>query len=258
MGLRLERLTITTEAIPDPALESIPAPDRKRIDAIWGDRHTGPQKHVGELKDLIARHPHIPMLWNHYAIALEASGQSAEAFRIIEETARKFPGYIFGLCNYVMVLLDTGRLDEARAIVEPESQRSLLSLIGVDPARSTFHITEAVAHASMAGHYLLATGRREAAVVQLEMIEQLAPDGPECRSLAIQMSDDDTVLDLAAELLLRAAGLRRVKRSSGAGVARNPARNKPPRASAKKQNREEAPAPKPPKPPKSDPGIFGD
>ncbi len=57
-------------------------------------------------------------------------------------------------------------------------------LSDLDPSRDIFHISEAIAHTAMLGHYLLATGRFEAAKVQLELLAQIAPENNAYHRLA--------------------------------------------------------------------------
>lgn len=187
LGLRFVTVTIVEEPIPDPAIEALPRAERERIEAISHDMYKRPETHMAELERLVARHPHIPMLRNHLAGALNAAGARDQANELIAETARLFPTYVFGLCNHVLTLISQGMIDEARAIVETGPRGPLFVLSHVDPTREVFHISEAISHAAMVGHYMLASGRLEAAAVQLKILKQSGPDSSQCRSLASAM-----------------------------------------------------------------------
>lgn len=223
MGMRLVSFTVTEEPIPDPALAALPAADLRRIAAISRDMRTRPERHVSELERLVAKHPHIPMLRNHLAGALEAAGQRDRAAQIISDIARQFPTYFFAFCNHVMMLVSEGRIEEARGLVETGPRGPVLTLVDFDPSRDTFHISEAISHAAMVGHYMLATGRREAAEIQLKMLRDTAADSPQTRSLAAAMGRTDDLLDLAAALLRMAAERGRRK----GGPAKVPGTSRP-------------------------------
>ncbi len=187
MDMRLVSFTITEEPIHDPALEALPAADRKRIAAVSRGMHIRPQRYLAELKRLAARYPHIPMIQNHLAGALNAAGKRKQAARVLADTAQRFPTYVFGFCNHIMKLIATGQIEAARLLVETGPRGPVFTLVDFDPTRDTFHISEAVSYAAMVGFYMLATDRYEAAKVQLEMLYQSAPDSLQCHSLATAM-----------------------------------------------------------------------
>jgi hypothetical protein len=256
MGMRLVSFTVTEESIPDPALEALPRADYQRVAAISRDMRRRPEKHAEELARLVKKYPRIPMLRNHLAGALEAAGQRDAAARVVAETAREFPTYFFAFCNHVMLLITAGRTDEARALVETGPRGPVFTLTDFDPTRDTFHISEAISHAAMVGRYMLATGRIEAAEVQLEILRQAAPQSPQYRSLAAAMGrTDDDLLALSAALLRMAAehqqrGERRRKGEPAKNArksARNPSRVTvtTPRKGAGAPKEKAAPDPKP-------------
>ena len=210
MGMRVVSLNVTEDPLPDAALEALPAVDIGRIAAISRDMYDKPQKHVAELERLSAKYPHIPMLRNHLAVSLEAAGQRDRAAEIIADTARRFPSYVFAFCNHVLALVHRGELREARALVETGPRGPLFTLVDFDPTRDTFHVSEAISHAAMVGHYMLATGRREAAKVQLKLLKKSAPRSPQYRSLARALRrPHDTPGQIAAALRVIAEQARR-------------------------------------------------
>lgn len=210
MGMRFVGFTVTEAPIPDPALDALPRADYERIAKISREMYSRPQVHVAELERLVAKHPHIPMLRNHLAGALEAAGKRERAESLIEQTAKEFPTYFFAFCNHVLFLIADRRIDEARARVETGPRGPVFTLTDFDSTRDTFHISEAVSHAAMVGRYMLATGRREAAEVQLKMLSELAPQSPQYHCLASAMSREEDHIGFAAALLLKKAvsGLR--------------------------------------------------
>lgn len=198
MGLRLVSFTVTEEPIPDPAIEALPKGDLDRLAAISRDMYQRPQRHVAELEMLVKKHPHIPMLRNHLAGALEAAGERERATALIAQTAREFPRYIFAFCNHVMALLADGKVDEARALVETGQRGPLFVLTDFDPSRDTFHVSEAASHAAMVGRYMLATGRLEAAKVQLRALKQTMPKSAQTQSLTAAIERYEMMSRVAA------------------------------------------------------------
>lgn len=183
MGMRVVSSTITEEPLPDPAVDALPERDFQRVQAISQDMYARPAAHLHELHALAAKYPNIPMLRNHLAGALAAADRHDEADRVIAQTVADFPRYVFAFCNHMMTLLADGRLDAARALVETGPRGPLFLLTDFEPGRDVFHVSEAVAHSAMVGHYMLATGRLDAARAQLKSLRQLAPDSPQTKSL---------------------------------------------------------------------------
>lgn len=184
LGVALISLTITEDPIPDPEIEALSGADRRAVMDVNEALYARPAEQVERIRELIAKHPRILMLRSHLYVALSHAKQDVEAERVVAALAAEFPEYIFGVCNYVLLLMQTGRIDEARAIMETGPRGWRFSLTSFDATRDTFHITEAVTLAVTLGRYFLATGRTREAGTQLEMLEQIAPDHPDCTRLA--------------------------------------------------------------------------
>ncbi len=210
IGVGLISLTITQDPIPDAEIEALSAAERRAVMGVNEALYTRPAAQVDKLRKLIAKHPRILMLRSHLYIALSHAKQDAEAERWVAALAADFPDYIFGVCNYVLLLLGTGRIDEARAIIETGPRGPQFNLTNFDPTRDTFHVTEAVTLAATVGRYHLATGRKRDAMMQLEIIEQIAPDHPECETLA-QLIALQTIREGMAKLTTRTKKVRRTK-----------------------------------------------
>lgn len=184
VGLTLRSFKVTLEPIPDPAVEALSKAEQKQIDRISRAMYDDPAALDDQLVALVAKHPHIPMLRNHLACALNARGEHERAAEVNEETVRLFPDYIFGFANHVMTLMAYDDLDAARALLETGPRGPLLFVGAFAPERTVFHVTEILCYCGMVGHYLLATDRLEAAKVQLQMMESVLPDHPQTRGLA--------------------------------------------------------------------------
>lgn len=186
LGMSYMTFEITDEPILDPRIASLPKADRALVDAVARTDFATPQALLAATEGLIKRFPEIPMLWNQKVYALNEMRDGEQAEATSAEMVRRFPRYLFGFCNHVLLLLhsDADRLDEARALVETGPRGPMYSPIAFDPSRTVFHVSEVATFATMAGRYLIATGRAEAASMQLRMLQDLDPDSPQTRSLA--------------------------------------------------------------------------
>ena len=70
------------------------------------------------LKDLYAKVPDNPAVSNNYASALSRLGRAEEAEAVIRECFAHHPEYVFGAANYLVNLMASGKMDEARAMIE--------------------------------------------------------------------------------------------------------------------------------------------
>jgi hypothetical protein len=132
---------------------------------------------------------------------------------------RLFPSYLFGFC--ITALLARGDIDEARNLVETGPAGPRFMLTAFDPSRTVFHISEATAYSAMVGHYFLSTDRPQLAEVQLQMLEDTAPDSPQTQILAQRIERIGSLLQVK-NAVARLAAKAQAKRSK----ARQPARPK--------------------------------
>jgi len=195
-GMRLTSVEIIEDPIPDPDIEAMAPADRARLEAIAQRLFEDGASQVAALEDLRSRYAHIPTIWNYLAVALEDADEHDRAVALVAETAERFPEYLFGVCNHARQLLEAGDLDGAREILETGPLGQRLSLTAMCPGRTRFHITEAMTLAFTAAHFLALTDRMDAALVQLEMLQQLAPDHPTTQAL----EEDLEILTMAQRL----------------------------------------------------------
>lgn len=256
MGMAIVSITITHEAMPDPVFAALPRAERDRIDAVSRAMYTNPAGQIAALERLVARHPGIPMLRNHLGGAYEAVGQRGRALATIAQAAREFPTYVFAFCNHVLMLLAGGEVAKARAIVEEGPRGPLFHPSFFDPARDTYHVSEAASYASMVGHYMVATHRREAAKVQLTLLRKIAPGSPQTRRLEEALHPVDHMQDIADLIRYAAARLAQRGKKNAGRQAKAKAQQSPPDGNppatvaqpAKRQRRGESVRIKPPTP----------
>jgi tetratricopeptide (TPR) repeat protein len=118
------------------------------------------------LQQALAQAPSEPGLLNNLGALYGKTGRNAEAKAIITRLATEHPDYVFGRTNFVPYLIDEGKIDEAKALIEPLMRRSQM------------HLSEFGAVASAQVSIALAEGNLEAAESWLGMWEQAYPDHP--------------------------------------------------------------------------------
>ncbi len=108
--------------------------------------------------------PDQPTLLNYLAGALKLQGRIDEANEIIRHTAERHPDYLFARCQMAQLCVEEGKLDEARAWIDP-----LLEL-------PRFHVSEFAALCLAQAELLAAEGLMDGARSWLGMLEQADPD----------------------------------------------------------------------------------
>lgn len=197
-GSQLANIEITKDPLPDPAVDSLPPIEQERIKGITRQIIVNPAPLVAHLEMMVQQYPHIPLLHNHLAGALNAAGQYDRAATVIAKMYAQFPDYIFGFANQIMTLLGRGAVDEARRLIEPDPPRRPLFLpTSFAPTRDVFHVAEVVCYCAMVGHYLISTDRAAGAKSYLDMCRHLAPDHAQTRSLQTRLKR----LNLPAKML---------------------------------------------------------
>jgi hypothetical protein len=115
-------------------------------------------------------------------VAYNATERSEDANRIIEETYRRFPTYLFAITNYGMVRITQGHPEDV-----PKILGGNFLLHRVQEGRTRFHISEAVSFFGLLGHYFLAIHQPKQAAVYLDILEKIAPDHPMTQQVRSQM-----------------------------------------------------------------------
>ena len=70
------------------------------------------------LKDLYAKIPDNPAVSNNYDSSLSRLGRTEEAMSVVRECFAHHPEYVFGAVNYLSLLIGSGKMDEAKAMIE--------------------------------------------------------------------------------------------------------------------------------------------
>lgn len=158
----------------DYAAWGLNAQDWERISRVSQQLHDqNPATLISELKSLINQFPRCPKLLNHLAVAYQAAKRTEDADRMVEETYRRFPDYLFGIVNYCHLRIRQGHPEEVRAILKDD-----FALHRWLPGREIYHVSEAVSFFGLLVIYFLAIDEPKQAAGYLDMLEQIHPEHP--------------------------------------------------------------------------------
>ena len=172
---------ITEEPWPDPHLDAMSPEEREEFEEVGAAITAGGgEEALDRVAALLDRFPDYPTLHNFHAVALQSAGRDEEATRVIEETARRFPDYLFGRLNLAGQLIQRGEPEGVPAVFDGQ-----MALARLYPERNgRFHVSEFVAFHTLLGEYFAALGDLENAEIYLELVEDVAPDHPSVIRLA--------------------------------------------------------------------------
>ena len=176
--LHLYEYEITFEPIEDPQRSRLPPADRQRIDEAIEQFRLRPAGAVETLEQLVAEFPKLQQLCSFLGVAYEYAGRVNEARRLMCETYRRFPDYLFAAVNYALLCLEVGCYDEV-----PEVLGDRFDLRALHPHRRRFHVSEYVAFYAAVTEYFYAIGDLDRARSYYRMLSDMAPDDPETRRL---------------------------------------------------------------------------
>jgi tetratricopeptide (TPR) repeat protein len=148
--------------------------DYDHITEVSARLHAGsPATMVAELEALTKKHPRCPKVWNHLCVAYQHSGRTADARRLIAETYRKFPDYLFGVVNYCQLRLHEGFVDEIPGILKHD-----FALHHWLRGRKVYHISEVTTFFCLLAMYYAEIEEPKTAASYLDALEELNPDHP--------------------------------------------------------------------------------
>jgi tetratricopeptide (TPR) repeat protein len=168
---------ITDEPLPAAAFDRLPEEVQARINALYeAVLKPRPRQALADVRALIAQYPEIPQLHNYLYAARYNLGEHAEATRVIQETVRCFPDYLFGRIAWAEECL---RRREPAKIAEIFAGKFDLRLLY--PHRVRFHRTEVLGFHSIVARYFLALGNREQAQRSYDLMCQVDASDPSSR-----------------------------------------------------------------------------
>lgn len=173
---------ITSEPLPEPAYDRLPASVRKRLDEIHARIPRHPEQVIPELLELKEKYPDVPQIYNYLAVAYSHQGDKEKAEAITAENLKRNPDYLFARINMAQFYLARGEYDRIPELFDNKFDLKLLY-----PRKKRFHISEAANFFGVMGLYFAKTNQREAAEVYYEMLKELAPHFPITRQLSREL-----------------------------------------------------------------------
>lgn len=118
---QIEKMIITEDAATHAPLD--PAYEESYFKAVHicldpSSRKSDLKEALRLLKDLYEKLPDNPAVANNYASALSRLGFAAEAMVVVRDCFANHPEYVFGAANHLSMLMLSGKMDEAKAMIE--------------------------------------------------------------------------------------------------------------------------------------------
>jgi len=142
-----------------------------------------PERAISQLEEARARYPEQRQLSNALTVAHLYAGHHNEAYRVAEETYRRFPNYLFAKVNYASQCLERGEIDKVAEILDGKFDLKLLY-----PERDAFHMSEFVGYTALIGRYFLAIGEIRSAVAAYKVLSEMAPEADQTLDLEARIN----------------------------------------------------------------------
>lgn len=168
---------ITDEPLADTPYERLPEQVKDQLADLY---HEGllkkPEEAIALLPSLIEQNPDVPQLYNYLHVAYQRLGDRVNAERVLAETLRRFPDYLFGRIAYANECMDRGEPEKVPEIFGGKFELKLLY-----PDRERFHLSEVMGFYATMARYFHARGERARAETYYKLLRQLDPDHPNTR-----------------------------------------------------------------------------
>ena len=169
--LELFTYELTEDPLPDPYLDSLSPADRDRIDRIAHDFRHCPRDYVARLESCVRDFPDYPKVYNYLTVAYQDAGRYEDAKRLIRETCRRFPDYLFGVANYAFLCIQEGHPEKVPVVLG-----NRLALHHFCGGRRCFHVSEFVTLNALLAFYFWAIGKPDVAMTYRDALRKVAPD----------------------------------------------------------------------------------
>jgi len=163
---------ITTDPLETPGYARLPESLRDQLQEFYdGGLTRRPKIVIARVRPLIEQYPDVPQPYNYLYQAYRVLGDQANAERVLKETRRRFPDYLFGRIAYANECLQRGELDQVTEVFAGKYELKLLY-----PDRNRFHISEAVGFYSTMAWYFHGRGNHAQADFYYKLLQQFDPD----------------------------------------------------------------------------------
>ncbi|NIR49957.1 hypothetical protein GWO43_15775 [candidate division KSB1 bacterium] len=164
--IKLHSYTIHFDAIESPHYALTPE-QRKEAQNLYKLCVVNPKQAIPLLKEKTKQHPDHPLYYNYLANAYESARKHRQAQKIVEETYKKFPDYLFAKCNYAQYLFNKNKLDQIPAVFDNKFE-----LKSLYPQRDEFHINEVLAFNAIMCRYFTRIDDMRTAQVYYKLLKE--------------------------------------------------------------------------------------
>ncbi len=192
----------TDEPIVEENLSKMPQNDKEHLWDIYEDVREYPDKVLPQLLELQERYPQVPCIYNYLATAYAYLRQDQEYLSMLNETVRRFPGYLFG------------KISLAEYYINHNDHRKVPGIFGKRfeiyqhyPASvKVFHISEVRSFYGVVGVYFARSDKLARALFCYLTLNEIEPDHWIVRKLG------DEIIMIEVEKLRNEKALKKRRR----------------------------------------------
>jgi len=173
---------ITEEPIEEENWSKLPKRDKKRILRL-NEKIKKSEDLAIVIKDLLGyklKYPDVPTIYNYLGIAYERASKQKNYLRVLIETRKKFPDYIFGKISLAEYYLSANRYKKIPALLDNKFEITQHFPTGTE----AFHISAVRGFYYITGWYFALVGKIELAYKSYFLLSDLDKDYPTNEILA--------------------------------------------------------------------------
>lgn len=183
VGLPINKdFKITSEPVEEENFEKLPEKVKNKLNKIFCALQKQQAKKMKKiLKRLLAYqkdYPNVPAIYNYLGNAYHLLDDNDNQYKIIQETAQRFPDYLFGktaLAEYYIQNEMTNRVAKALD--------NKLEIFYHYPQKDVFHVSEVVPFYAIVGQYYLHKKKIEQALLCYFLLSEINPTHPATQQL---------------------------------------------------------------------------
>ncbi len=175
---QIEHYLITYDPLPTQGLATLAAEDRQEYDRLYAQALKSPKETRPAIEEFRKKHPELPEMENLLAVCHLYLREIDQVEKLIEESYRKFPNYLFARINYADQCL---RKKKTGSI--PEIFNHTFELSNLYPEKSFFHVSEFRGFMVLMGLYHLSIKEKKTAERYYSLAREADPQHPSVRAL---------------------------------------------------------------------------
>lgn len=168
-GIRTEESAITYDA--SDMMKAFTETEKELILDLYDLLQEDPAQVVEQAPSHLSQYPNIPTLYNYLYSAYRRLHQPQAAMKILQETLRLFPDYLFSRVEYALYFLRRGEPEKAYAALGNANTLSQLY-----PDRTVFHVSEWKAFSFAMSLYYVQKDDIQQAKVYRQILQKIDPD----------------------------------------------------------------------------------